>query len=199
MRLLLPLLSSLIVLDLALDATAALSTSRIVLVALVSSLFNVLLINDDDDIVHGAPSSSSSSSTSLVASPPFSICWISKIVHIKCIVIIRGVLNSKFEFLHGKVEKFRLTTTTTTTKKRWEDYKEQKAHDRHWSQHDTGHGDGCGTKYNLWFTDMMWSKSSRYFTRLRLKTQKRDAVLKRSFIFEAILVQKTFFGQQNKF
>jgi hypothetical protein len=29
------------------------------------------------------------------------------------------------------------TTTTTATKKRWENYKEQKAHERHWSQHDT--------------------------------------------------------------
>jgi hypothetical protein len=29
------------------------------------------------------------------------------------------------------------TTTTTTTKKHWGNYKEQKAHDRHWSQHDT--------------------------------------------------------------
>jgi hypothetical protein len=27
--------------------------------------------------------------------------------------------------------------TTTTTKKRWGNYKEQKAHDRHWSQQDT--------------------------------------------------------------
>jgi hypothetical protein len=39
-------------------------------------------------------------------------------------------------FLYGK-EKFRLNNNNNSNKETLENYKEQKAHERHWSQHDT--------------------------------------------------------------
>ncbi len=114
---------------------------------------------------HGATSSSSSSS--LVTSPSFClVVSLYTIVPNKYIIIIRGVSNSKVWVSMGKWKSSAsTTTTTTTTEKRWETRKCKRP------TTDIGRNRTWWRLWNNWFTGMMWSESSKYFTRFRFSVK----------------------------